>query len=70
MITCTHKGGRITINRRAVDDFVFRSYRCYACGANWRTIEMVATQEAVERAYKIVERKRRSEATRKVEAWL
>jgi transcriptional regulator NrdR family protein len=73
MITniCTHKGGRITINRRVVDDVIHRTYRCYACGENWRTMELPATQEALERAYVQVKRKRRSEATRKAaEAWL
>jgi len=43
-LTCTHKGGRITINRRVIDDVTHRTYRCYACGENWRT--MVAAGDA------------------------
>lgn len=67
---CDHKLGRVTTNRRAVDDFVFRSYRCVACGANWRTIEVLATQDALEHAYKLVDRKKRSDFSRRPEAWL
>ena len=64
--TCAHKAGRITISNRVVDGITHRTYRCYACGENWRTMEIVATQEELERAYKLVQRKRRSNATRKV----
>jgi len=69
---CDHKGARVTINRRVMDGVTHRTYRCQRCSANWRTVEVDATQEALERAYKLcVKRRKRSDATRRaVESWL
>jgi len=69
-MTCAHKIGRVTINRRVVDGVTHRTHRCHMCGMTWRTIEIEATQEALERAYKQIKRKRSSAATRTAEARL
>lgn len=64
---CRCGAGSRVINVRGLNmmpalrcETVMRTRECPACKAKWQTIEVLATQAALEKAYQAINRKRRS----------
>jgi len=53
-------------NRRYTSDVRMRTYKCSKCSASWNTIEVPATRDAIEQAYKFVTRQRSAASTHPV----